>query len=95
MNEGSSDAFGLVIGGSQFRFWCHRIADGCQPEGADVHTNQNESATCDEGSADVFVEQPHGQDDGEHGNELWISDGTIEGTRIVRDIRRGPGSSGN
>jgi ELWxxDGT repeat protein len=27
-------------------------------------------------------------DDGEHGRELWMTDGTPEGTRLVRDIRR-------
>ena len=32
-------------------------------------------------------------DDGQHGRELWISDGTTDGTRLVRDIRRGPESS--
>ena len=28
-------------------------------------------------------------DDGEHGTELWATDGTPEGTRLVRDIRPG------
>jgi ELWxxDGT repeat protein len=32
-------------------------------------------------------------DDGEHGRELWVSDGTEAGTRMVEDILPGPGSS--
>ena len=32
-------------------------------------------------------------DDGEHGRELWVSDGTAAGTRMVEDILPGPGSS--
>jgi ELWxxDGT repeat protein len=32
-------------------------------------------------------------DDGENGRELWMSDGTEAGTRLVEDIRPGPGSS--
>ena len=31
--------------------------------------------------------------DGEHGNELWKSDGTTDGTVMVKDIRDGSGSS--
>jgi ELWxxDGT repeat protein len=33
-------------------------------------------------------------DDGEHGDELWFSDGTAAGTTLVRDIRPGPTGSG-
>jgi ELWxxDGT repeat protein len=29
----------------------------------------------------------------EHGRELWTSDGTVDGTQLVRDINPGPGSS--
>lgn len=32
-------------------------------------------------------------DDGVHGTELWVTDGTARGARMVRDIRRGPLSS--
>lgn len=32
--------------------------------------------------------------DAEHGRELWISDGTTDGTRLVKDIRPGSESSG-
>lgn len=32
-------------------------------------------------------------DDGVHGTELWVTDGSAAGTRMVRDIRRGPLSS--
>lgn len=32
-------------------------------------------------------------DDGEHGRELWVSDGTEAGTRMVEDLLPGPGSS--
>lgn len=32
--------------------------------------------------------------DGVHGEELWASDGTPEGTRLVADVRPGPVSSG-
>jgi ELWxxDGT repeat protein len=31
--------------------------------------------------------------DGVHGYELWMSDGTAEGTQLVADIQPGPGSS--
>ena len=30
----------------------------------------------------------------EHGNELWVTDGTEAGTRLVKDINPGPASSG-
>ena len=33
--------------------------------------------------------------DGEHGNELWATDGTVEGTQLVADIRPGTSSYGN
>lgn len=32
-------------------------------------------------------------DDGAHGNELWTSDGTSAGTKLVRDIISGTASS--
>ncbi len=32
-------------------------------------------------------------DDGVHGRELWISDGTLNGTRMLKDINRGRDSS--
>ena len=32
--------------------------------------------------------------DGTHGSELWVTDGTAAGTGLVRDIRPGTGSSG-
>lgn len=32
-------------------------------------------------------------DDGSHGRELWITDGTGEGTTLLRDIAEGPGTS--
>ena len=28
-------------------------------------------------------------DDNEHGKELWVSDGTAVGTRLVKDIKEG------
>jgi ELWxxDGT repeat protein len=31
--------------------------------------------------------------DKKHGNELWKSDGTRKGTRLVRDIKRGRGDA--
>jgi ELWxxDGT repeat protein len=31
--------------------------------------------------------------DGVHGKEPWVSDGTTEGTRLLRDVNPGPGSS--
>ena len=31
-------------------------------------------------------------DDGVHGRELWVSDGTADGTTLTRDVRPGPGS---
>ncbi|WP_019505636.1 ELWxxDGT repeat protein [Pleurocapsa sp. PCC 7319] len=34
-------------------------------------------------------------DDGENGNELWVSDGTTEGTQLLVDIRPGSSSYGN
>ncbi len=33
-------------------------------------------------------------DDGTHGRELWVTDGTPQGTQMVRDILPGPWSSG-
>lgn len=32
-------------------------------------------------------------DDGIHGNELWISDGTVQGTKLLKDIQPGTASS--
>lgn len=32
-------------------------------------------------------------DDGEHGREVWVSDGTAEGTELLADVRRGPKGS--
>ena len=32
--------------------------------------------------------------DSEHGSEPWVSDGTVEGTRLLKDIQPGAGSSG-
>ncbi len=32
--------------------------------------------------------------DGEHGDELWVSDGTTDGTNLVKDIRPGTGEYG-
>ena len=32
-------------------------------------------------------------DGGEHGNELWMSDGTAEGTQLAADINPGPNPS--
>jgi ELWxxDGT repeat protein len=34
-----------------------------------------------------------GADDGVNGHELWVTDGTVEGTRLVKDIR--PGNEGS
>ena len=31
--------------------------------------------------------------DGIHGRELWMTDGTVDGTRLVKDINPGPGAS--
>jgi ELWxxDGT repeat protein len=31
--------------------------------------------------------------DTDHGRELWVTDGTVEGTRLLRDLRSGPESS--
>ena len=33
-------------------------------------------------------------DDGEHGRELWVTDGTAEGTNLVKDLYPGGGSYG-
>lgn len=33
-------------------------------------------------------------DDGVHGSELWVSDGTTDGTRLLADINPGPNGSG-
>ena len=32
-------------------------------------------------------------DDGEHGYELWVTDGTRKGTKLLRDIREGGSSN--
>lgn len=60
-------------------------------DSADINPGTASSAPRDltdfEGSL-VFV-----ADDGTHGEELWISDGTVQGTRMVRDIL--PGAVGS
>jgi ELWxxDGT repeat protein len=48
-----------------------------------------ESVTGAAGSDELYL----AADDGVHGRELWRTDGTAEGTRLVRDIRPGPASS--
>ena len=60
----------------------------------DINTTPNASsyvavAAVDLANITLFV-----WDDGIHGQELWGSDGTPGGTRLVRDINPGPASSG-
>lgn len=46
------------------------------------------SSLADLGGKIVFA-----ADDGAHGSELWISNGTAEGTTLLRDIQPGSGGS--
>src|SRR5438067_13780239 len=57
----------------------------------DINTTtlgSNPEQVVDVGGMAFFV-----ANDGVHGFELWKSDGTADGTRMVKDIVPGPGSS--
>ena len=65
------------------RLCCERLEDRCQPS-ASLPTDLTPL-----GDQLYFVAE-----DGIHGRELFVNDGTAGGTRLVRDINPGPASSG-
>lgn len=79
----------LSGGGSGLQF----ISSDGTPEGTVSHAHETnsfwpyQSATLPSGRI-VFPKS-----DGDHGEELWITDGTPEGTELVKDIRMGGRSS--
>jgi ELWxxDGT repeat protein len=58
-----------------------------QPDNLGPSTDGPQSLTAFQGKLYFFG------NDGVHGRELWVSDGTKEGTHMVKDINSGPGDS--
>ena len=61
----------------------------------DINPGTGSSNTSDTGDNSGFVQVDDlmffSADDGAHGHELWATDGTTDGTRMVKDVVSGPG----
>ncbi len=73
---------------SKVRPWATRMV-------RDVNLGADSSAPLSRASRIIAVDEGvyFGATDGEHGVELWRSDGTVTGTYLLQDINPGPGSS--
>lgn len=71
---------------------------GLLPEGVKANISQNklfyaQKNLCVAGSPEKGYKAYFSAIDGDHGEELWVTDGTIEGTRMVKDINPGLATS--
>lgn len=71
---------------------------GLLPEGVKANISQNklfyaQKNLCVAGSPEKGYKAYFSAIDGDHGEELWVTDGTTEGTRMVKDINPGLATS--
>ncbi len=84
-----NEAFFVIFGGSNAGLW---HTDGSEAGTQILKSfpgNYLSNLTVDDQTGRLWFEA----DDGVHGSELWTSDGTIDGTHLVKDISEGKSSS--
>lgn len=96
----------LVAAGSEVHFiatddahgyelWKSDGTEKCTSILKDIYPGSGSSQTCVERTALTSIDGAvlFGADDGAHGCELWLTDGTEDGTVLVKDITPGPAGS--